>query len=388
MIRYQTAAVLALVIVLLGSAVYGVWRSPAVRIPLAIHECAAVPANMKALCYTDKVDAVLRISGLRAALSLVAASYKADPAVASFCHGNMHELGAAAYKQFAARGAIDLTTDGSFCGFGFYHGFMEEMLLETGSLDQAKAFCTYVGKTLGGDQTYAEGSCYHGIGHGVTDGTDVYDRGNAAALAASGLALCKKITDSGELEMRCTSGVFNSIALMYRDPTYKLHVGSDPYALCRTPSYDINEKKACYDQMNTLVAYVSKKDMRKSIGYAMQISDPTYRAIALKGAMLMAYLAPTKNQRSDAPSLCDTLNGTDRSACVRGLLGSVVEFGAPGSEVDAGIAFCEQPGWSGDDARNCADELVIYSEGLFSPAAQKEICARLPADIRSEHCTS
>ena len=362
------------------------WFSPVQEIARSVAVCLDAAPNMKAVCYTDKIGAMLAAHGLQPALALVAASYNADPAVATFCHSNMHLLGASAYKQFAARGSIDLTPDASFCGFGFYHGFMEEMLVETGSLDQAKAFCAYVAKKLGGDQQYAEGSCYHGIGHGVTDGTNAVDRSDAASIAAPGLALCRKIA-IGTLEMRCASGVFNSVALMYFDPAYNLDAHNDPYALCRTNSFDASEKEACYDQMNTLVSRLSKHQPSAMIDYASTVNDPHYRAIALKGALLLTYAQPTRNQLADGPSVCEALRGTDRDACIAGLVDSVIEFGPPGTELERGLSFCEQAAWKEDDARLCTNELMRYAQGLFTPSDQEALCYKIPPSLLPSACT-
>jgi hypothetical protein len=384
--RIAYGATTGLIILALVSGAVLCFRSERYSESRIISECSQARSNVKALCYTERVNNLLKNRGLKAALSLVAASYAKDPGVASFCHANMHDLGAAAYKQFASKGQIDLSSDASFCGFGLYHGFMEEMLVETGSLDQARSFCTYVGKELGGAQAYAEGSCYHGIGHGVTDGTDVPKRGSAAALAAPGLALCRTVSPEGEYATRCASGVFNSVALMYRDPIYKLDAHDDPYALCRTASYDASEKKACYDQMNTLVSYISDRDPHRALSYPAAIRDPYYRSIAIKTAMTMVFAPPSLRPSSEAPGICASLSGEDRDACVRGLVDGLIEFGSPGSESHKALSFCSAKEWSLEEGRICMDEIIVYAQGLYSKDRQVEICEQISAALVPPAC--
>src|SRR3989338_8528765 len=155
-------------IVLAGGALYV--HAEQLSAKRIIAECSA--AKNKPLCYTDHLDEVLKRRGLSPALSLLAAAYAADPEGGGFCHGNTHDLGKAAYEEFHRGGEVKLGANTYYCGYGFYHGFLEALVVETGSLDEAREFCTYAGKSVPKPEGYAEGACYHGIGHGVTDGSD------------------------------------------------------------------------------------------------------------------------------------------------------------------------------------------------------------------------
>ena len=351
-----------------------------------IAECSKVSYGVKALCYTNRINDVLAHKGLKSALDLVAASYTADPDVIKFCHSNMHDLGGAAYKEFERTGKVDITSGASYCGYGFYHGFMTEMLAETGSLQEASTFCAYVGKQIGGEQVYAEGSCYHGIGHGVTDGTDPDLWGDAEKIAAPGLTLCRTIGKTDEFAMRCASGVFNAIALMYKDPQYKLNAHNDPYALCRTVSYTGNEKRACFDQMNSLAFNVAGRDLKNALRYAAAISDAFYRQIAIQGLAGLEYTTPPMPTAADGVSACATLSGDNWVSCMRGLVNGFMEYGTPGAEYADALQFCTKVILPSAQRRVCFDQVARYAQGIYSPSEQKMICGRIPSDMTPLSC--
>ncbi len=381
-IGFFSAILLVILIGALAMLTYSA-RFSAMRI---IAQCSHLPSNTKALCYTEHINEVLNHRGLKSALDLVAASYAVDPDVNGFCHSNMHDLGIAAYKEFAATNKIDLSPSASYCGYGFYHGFINAMMNDTGSLKQAVAFCSYVGKTLGGEQSYAEGSCYHGIGHGITDGTDVSAWGDMQKIAAPGLAICQQFASNDEFEARCASGVFNAIDVMYFDSKYKLDAHNDPYALCRTASYDANEKRSCYDQMNVIVAQISGHDMARTLVYAEAIQDPVYRHIAVQSNAGRVYAAPPYPEYPAAIAICNALSLDDRRPCMIGLIDGFMEFGLPGKEYERALSFCGQSQLSKDQTADCYKQVTVYAQGIYSPALQQRICSQIPASYRPALC--
>jgi hypothetical protein len=350
-------------------------------------ECSGESNAFKALCYTNHINDTLAHRGVSAAFDLLAAAYVADPDVKGFCHGNTHDIGKMAYDIYKTKGVLDISQNASYCGFGFYHGIMEQMFAETGSLADAKTFCSHVNSVLGTNQAYAEGSCYHGIGHGVTDGSDPSAWGDVQKMMEPGLRLCRQIADTSELEMRCASGVFNSIAIMYRDPKYRLGTPANPYALCTSASLNSEEKRACYDQMNTLVYFIlPQQDIAKALSYAEAISDPVYRTQAIQGVASAAGAQSSPATRDTAALACRALSGSGDEACVRGLLAGIMEFGTPGSEYQDGLSFCSMTALEGGERKICFDEMVIYAQGVYPLSLQQTICRAIPKADRPAQC--
>jgi len=221
-------------------------------------------AENKPLCYSTHIKDVLSAKGIPAAFDVLASAYEQDPGFAGTCHAVTHELGEAAYRAFHTTGKTELTSKASYCGYGFYHGFLDALLIDTNDLAEARSFCTYVGENVPHPPApeFAEGSCYHGIGHGITDGTDTALWGDAIAITKPGLILCEQVADGNRAwQLRCSSGVFNAIGNMYLDPKYKLDSGPDPYALCRDGGFSRADQESCYSQMNTQAAELAHGDL-------------------------------------------------------------------------------------------------------------------------------
>ncbi len=349
--------------------------------------CASVSAKNKALCYTDVIDQMLKQKGLSATFDFIAATYEADPSFAKFCHANTHDLGKAAYIDFHATGEVDLSPKASYCGYGFYHGFMEEMLFQTHNLTEAREFCTYASTVVPIPEGYAEGACYHGIGHGVTDGYDTTLWGDAKALTAPGLKLCREVALTTDWRYRCASGVFNSIALLHRDPTYKLSVAGDPYKLCRTSTYDEIEQSACYSQMDTLVAFVAKS-FAEAIGYASGVKEEYRDSATLNAASIVVQRLrrePTGTVPKEAVAVCGPLPESQRVACVRGLVDGVIEHGSPQNQYKEVLALCDAD--IGVLAEPCYERLVQNISTFYSGALLESACGSLPEAYRSRCIT-
>lgn len=354
-----------------------------------ITECTSV-AN-KALCYRDRINDVLVHRGIAVSFDVLAAVYDADPGFAGMCHAETHELGKAAYAQFHRTGKVGLSSKASYCGYGFYHGFMEALLGEISDLSEARAFCKYAGTQVSTPPDYAEGACYHGIGHGVTDGYDPTLWGDARRMAAPGLALCGKLASAqDEWKRRCASGVFNSIAVLHRDPKYKLTT-DNPFTLCNA-SYTTLEKEACYDQMNTLATFMAEGNLSNSMAYTEKIVDTKYRRIAVKGiaAFYVQVLKSAKKTVSpkEASEVCGVLDLPFRDECIKGLADGIMEFGTPGAQYQEILALCRALDFSVDLQSACFSRLYKLSEIFYSENKVRMICREIPEQHQGAECRS
>ena len=347
-------------------------------------------AQYKNSCYNEVIDTTLRTRGLAAAFDVLALAYNADPGYLSTCHAETHELGKAAYKEFHASGNVELTSKTSYCGYGFYHGFMDELVVETNDFDEARGFCAYVGKVVLNPVGYAEGACYHGIGHGVTDGTDPRLWGNAEALATPGLKLCARIAKgSSDHEYRCASGVFNAVALLYRDQKYKLNVDGNPFSLCEISTLISTEKEACYDQMNTLAMYAGEYDFARAINFTQNISELKYRTIAIRG-IAGTYFSNTRSRHravsaEEVSEVCGKL-GEDADACITGVVAGIQEFGTPGAEYKDMLAFCQSPDLDHALTATCYRAAISATQEFYGDTVVQHMCVSVPSAYQSAPC--
>ena len=159
--------------------------------------------------------------GLDAAFDLFIKLYRTEAEVPKACHGWGHILGEAAYTLYSNGEQFELRPEAAYCGYGFFHGFMETLLFSTGNISEAQNFCAEVDAKIAG-RVASSGStaCYHGIGHGVTDGTDPRLWGDADTMVAPGLLLCEKVSESDFQEYLCATGVFNAIEILSTDEKY------------------------------------------------------------------------------------------------------------------------------------------------------------------------
>lgn len=351
-------------------------------------------SDNKPLCYSDVIQGVLRVDGIPAAFDALALSYDTDSDFAGTCHAVTHELGKAAYDEFEKNGKTELSDKSSYCGYGFYHGFMDALYLETNDMEKARDFCSYVGAAMPHSSIarLAEGSCYHGIGHGVTDGTDPRVWGDVVAIVKPGLALCVKVAAGNtEWQKRCASGVFNALGNMYPDSKYKLDPGTNPYELCRSGPFSEVERESCYDQMNTQAAVLAHDDLRAIVGFTNTITVSDYRASALRSA-LSYYIQTLKfKQKSLLPAeaqVCDLPSEELKESCVSGFVDGIMEFGLPGQQYKEILQLCASEAFPRDFRHFCFLSLQANAEQYYTEDVIQRICADVPPKYRNAQCQS
>ena len=377
------------VAIAVGGSAYFYFRSDPAQI---IAPCKT--SDNKPLCYASAIEDILRREGIPVAFDALAIAYDTDPDFAGTCHAVTHELGKAAYDEFEKTGQTELSSKASYCGYGFYHGFMDALYLETNDMEKARAFCAYVGENVPHPPSaeFAEGSCYHGIGHGVTDGTDPRAWGSVMAIIKPGLALCSKVSSTNdEWHMRCASGVFNALGNMYLDPKFKLQSDPDPYALCRTDFFSPPERKACYSQMNTETAARGNNNLAAIVGYTNTIQSLEYRIVALREAVSL-YVQVAKNEQKsltlEHARVCELPTEALREGCMSGLVGGIMEFGSPGQQYKEALQFCGMDGFPPGLREHCFSAIQANSKEYYTGEVMQYICTRIPQEYRDSVCSS
>ena len=349
-----------------------------------IRECGT--AENKPLCYSTHIEETLRARGIPAAFDELAVAYDNDPEFAGTCHAVTHDLGKAAYEEFHKTGKTELTSKASYCGYGFYHGFLDALLIDTNDLEEARSFCTYVGKNVPHPPPpeFAEGSCYHGIGHGITDGTDPSLWGDALSIVTPGLSLCHKVAAGNvQWESRCASGVFNALGNMYPDPKFKLDAGTNPYTLCRDSDFSPLDKEACYDQMNTQAAVLGHNKLSAIVAFTNTIQDAHYRSVALREAVsyyVQILKRAQKNLSVEDTKICELPTDELKGSCVSGLIGGVFEFGSPGQQYKEAMSVCTSDSLPVDFRGSCFSALLTNAKYYYNPDVVAGICKNVPEE--------
>jgi plastocyanin len=329
-------------------------------------------------CWQDMLAANLRSKGLDSTFELLAKIYETEPDFAPACHSSLHALGETGYAEFAAGREVKLTEKSAYCAFGFYHGFMEALLQDTGDPTIAQKFCESVRYELAGRASNAAGHCYHGIGHGMVDGEEERFTGSVEAIITKPLALCRSITDDERLVLRCATGVFNSLAIAYFDPRYGVSPNKeDPFDVCKMQT-DKTYKTACYYEMNTLIMRLSDGDLLKSARYIDTLSEPEYDQYAVEAiASYAAYYDIYENTPLDydgTAQFCLSLGGR-KMPCIQGFVAGLLEHGKPGVEYREAFNFCEVERFSEEEKTFCFERLQGLASTMYTKEKSAEVCS-------------
>lgn len=216
-----------------------------------VAECLArsSKAEISPECWEADVTRVLHKEGIDAAFVLIDKLYKEDPRFQRSCHDVMHLLGSSAYERYAMDEAVTDHPQASYCGYGFYHGFIEKMLLSEGPThyDKVREYCESLATPTSGG---GSGSCFHGIGHAIFDTLDSSMWGDGAAMVEEGTRMCEFALVDTEARIRCASGVHNSFANAMSRLSYSLsYQGFDAIKFCRTLPEEYRE--TCFGEVLT-----------------------------------------------------------------------------------------------------------------------------------------
>jgi len=328
----------------------------------------------KQKCWEDLIEETLGNEGLESAFNLVDYLYTNEPIFASDCHGFTHQLGVKAYQLFSQNQNIKLTSKASYCGFGFYHAFMESLLHATGDLNQARQFCDYVGKQASQNEL-SRLSCFHGIGHGLLE--DVPNptvKSDAQTIIKRPLEICVQLSKSEVEEYRCTSGVFNVLAIYYQNQKTGLKIqNNDPYLICQNQNKKY-PKKACYDQMNSLVLSLAAGNLSLATRFAEKITDDEFADEAIHGiAGAYGQTKVDKINYDDVVKICQNIQPRLTLQCLQGFLLGMLEGGKPGEEYIEGRKFCTSNLLREEEKISCFNDLV-WNTSVTNPKKLAEIC--------------
>lgn len=163
----------------------GTIAGPGVGVAKA-HE--GTPGDVRA-AVTAALTTMQAAEGTAAALAELERQSRSDGDVAGVCHAIAHELGHQALAAADGRLATALAERSDVCGGGYVHGVVEAAL----------GTSRHPARDLLGTCAPDDGSCWHGVGHGLMFALRMDpDRS---------VALCAK-APSAAMERRCGEGVF------------------------------------------------------------------------------------------------------------------------------------------------------------------------------------
>jgi len=269
-------------------------------------------------CWETMIDSIIAKDNLGAVFDHLSYLYETDPSFVPRCHDMTHYVGEVAYKMYARGEDFDLTPKSAFCSYGFYHGFMENIVYGGGGSDEARALCKRVFDELHETAPDAFLQCYHGIGHGALDIYDPANWGNEQAMIEPALRFCEEAADSSLQFSRCATGVYNTIAFFYIAGDYGLAINKeDPFWICREQSAEYQD--ACYISLNVALMWMVNSNFAEAMKFVEDIPDDTYAQHAtINLASPLALANITADDHTDSIAACRALQERLRPACFQG----------------------------------------------------------------------
>ncbi len=329
----------------------------------------------------DRIQNILIKKGIRPALEEVARLYDMDPEFAGACHIFLHRIGEEAYRQFIHEKDFFVTPHVSYCGYGFYHGLMEEMSSATGMLVDAKNFCMYVGEQLDNVQSDASLQCFHGIGHGLLENYAQRLSGKAAKMIKGPLKICEEISDTPQQKANCISGVFNGISLYFLYGKYGLHINTEnPLGFCDEQPTEF--KASCYGNLHRLAVAVAKAATTDFAGAASYLQS-LYKDKPEALLSSIWYLAHTHKAVTSylgtgdfTPVLreCMKLSERLRIECINGVVTRAVHFGRPEGEHEHAFSLCRSELFGEKERSDCFELALSLINVRYAPVIFDTIC--------------
>lgn len=328
-------------------------------------------------CWQDLVELTLQEEGVGAAFGVVESLYETSPN----CHGYVHLIGEEAYQLFSKGKEMVLTPKTYYCGYGFYHGFMESLLQESSDIAQARTFCTYADNQLSLQIGGTEDACYHGIGHGAVDGGDPRYWGDIEAMIQPAMDICELLGDVESHRYLCLTGVFNAIEILSEDPQYKLNiVKENPFWLCdRQPEH---YREACYTNMIPALLRIYGYDLARIAQYIEYNITEKDNAYDIRSIVIMSLSHEHLNINAQRPdkgltgvALCRGLKERSHLPCIEGLAGGFMKYGKPGKEDVEGLAFCKSKMLFEEEREACFRHILLRLTFWNSPARARQICS-------------
>lgn len=337
--------------------------------------------NGKLACWNDLVARSLDSSGLDQSYRDFTYLYSHDPGFAANCHEVAHKLGSHAYRKYIQTKQIALDQGTAYCGYGFYHGFMELFLRNGQTVLDAQKFCEVATKQLKANKPSIRRQCYHGIGHGSLDIDNETLRKNTENLLSAAEQRCLKMSESSEIRQVCGTGVYNAFLVSYSDPKYQLYLDFEhPFQICANrQSYFV---AACYANISGVVAKKLGKDFQSTAAEISKIENPKNRSYSF--AYLSYLLAPdvVEGRSQVAIDKCRSLDKENSLMCLTYIPMGLVTQGEPGHEKDLVLGFCSLSSLSEAEKEPCFKMAFDQLSGVYAKDKWPQLCSTVDSRYR------
>lgn len=349
--------------------------------PAWITACQQTDKSALLGCWQTLFDTVLKTHGVAMALTLMGELQAKDTRFVDTCHDITHKIGLRAYELFARGKPFDVNEKTAYCSFGFYHGFMETLVIRSGDPTQAREFCVEVGKKLKDTIPDAYYACFHGIGHGWANVHEPKNWGDEHKIIDPALALCEQVVDHNDPEqlLRCATGVFDSLSLAYYNGLAGITMrANDPMWICREQPEKY--KGACYRDLMPAILWMGEYNLTTAASLVEKYAEREYAPIAMTTiADNSVRYIPNQAPATTLIPVCRARRSDLVGACITGLGHGAVQFGGVADkEYESGFAFCENALLTATEQDECYINVLHFAKQRYSAQKVAEICRLAP----------
>lgn len=330
--------------------------------------------NQQKTCWRFLLENTLKKNGLKKSFVLFRELAQLLP---NECHQFAHDLGEYAFQAHARGENVQLDEAASFCGYGFWHGFMAKMMKES-DFEAAKKFCESMASSTPELTSTARDNCAHGIGIGlIPDPPPPELWGNAQPLIESALRYCSTIEKKDFMIDNCYSGVFHAIIDYMQKKQYGFHFDpTSPLALCLAQEEQYGVQ--CYYQVAAKLPSLTNRNLANVFQLLQQISD----VHVFQHTFALAIMNFINQQMSNEDYLnfledCQKLDSTVSNLCITGVIRSLFATGTPEKEYLKGIEFCSSKRLHDQDQLQCFEDVVKLSRLNYAEDKVRDICGTI-----------
>lgn len=347
--------------------------------------CEELSGSEKMRCFDQTLKSHLTEEGIDAAFEYFKKIYGTHPEVAVECHDWTHKLGELEYKLYAKGGDVALREEASFCSYGYYHGFINAMVAQTHSIQSAQQFCAQAAEEGGRASLGIKESCVHGIGHSaatlILENQDVW--GDVRTVIQKASSECEKLY--ADSPGTCLDGMFHELYGSIGRGDYGLSAdeyiqSGDLFFYCHAVDGLLAE--SCFAEFIKLWPYFLGEDKKETMKYVLAnasdilVKSPRVLHSLARSFIEMEIEEGDFQESADACALVPTALLED---CIRGLAIGFVTHGNPGSQHDAGFAFCRNH-YEEKMRSLCIEKMVAELSSKYTQDQLHTACLQLPKD--------
>jgi plastocyanin len=367
--------------------VNGAWYSGIVR-TFSKPDCLAVADGEKDACMEEELRQTIAHEGLKPAFDLFLYYYRNEPKfVQTSCHWHSHLLGEEAYELYAKGESVELIPEVSYCGYGFFHGFMARLVNENPDYSEAKRFCETATVAVEKDAPSARANCFHGIGHGfIEDPVPEEYWGKPQELWSRAFPVCDRISENANEREECIEGAFNGVVLFMEAKQFGLSLDyTDLFAWCRKEPHEYQQ--GCYYEFAQKSDRVIDNDLHNLPALLASVPQEFQKTVVWVASAGVMQQTITASSHLKQYHQCQILGSEElRDTCMEGIVSGYRAHGEPGVAHERALTFCGDSEVADTDKGRCYAKVIATFSTIYNTEKLREICSHIPEAYRASAC--